>query len=192
MASLILHEIIGELYCDKNDISDRDNLLYGNIAPDTLPTDKEQNHYVSHTNYSTYFDAISGRVNLSAFCKEKAIITPYLAGYFLHLVTDYIFYERLIINNPNFARFIKEPYLQSASKMYKEYDRVAHFVCNKYPNIDISKLPDFATTILEEPLTLFTKSQLSAFIETCSNLDLKKIYSDILKDNFNTLNSINF
>ncbi len=122
MASLILHESIGELYCEKNNISDRENLLYGNIAPDILSSNKEQNHYVSHSEYTTPFDAIKGRVNLTEFCKDKAIITPYLKGYFLHLVTDYIFYERLIINNPNFAQFVKQPYNQSASKMYKEYD----------------------------------------------------------------------
>ena len=192
MASLILHQIIGELYCEKNNIIDRENFLYGNIAPDILPNDKDENHYVKHIDYTTYLDAIKERVSLPAFCKDKALITPYIEGYFLHLVTDYIFYERLIINNPCFSQFINDKYSNSGTKMYKEYDRVAHFVCNKYPDIDTSKLPSFATTILEEPLTLFTKRQLSDFIEICSSLDLNKIYSDILNNNYDKLNQINF
>ena len=94
MASLILHEIIGEIYCEKNNIIDRTNFLSGNIAPDTLPTDKDENHYTTTHNYSIYLDAIKGRVNLTRFCKEDNIDTTYRKGYFLHLVTDYIFYDR--------------------------------------------------------------------------------------------------
>ena len=136
MASLILHEIIGELYCEKNGISDRENFLSGNIAPDILPTDKNANHYTSDHNYSIYLDAIKGRVNLTRFCKEDNIDTIYRKGYFLHLVTDYIFYERLIISNIRFADFIVSPYFLSAQKMYKDYERVAYYVCSNYPEVE--------------------------------------------------------
>ena len=192
MASLILHQIIGEKYCEKKSISEKSELLSGNIAPDTLPTDKNANHYTSTHGYETYLDAIKDRVNLSAFCQMDNINTSYRMGYFLHLITDYIFYERLIINNPNFAKFIKEPYFSSLNKMYKEYDRIAYYVCNEHPNIDINQLPAFATTILEEPLTLFTNEQISEFIEVCSNINIENIYSDISNGNYNQLNSINF
>ena len=192
MASLILHEIIGELYCEKNNIPDKEDFLSGNIAPDILPTDKEANHYTSKKSFTTYLDAIKGRVNLSNFCRVDNINTSYKKGYFLHLVTDYIFYERLIINNEKFADFINSPYPHSSQKMYKDYERVAYFVCNNYPNIDISKLPSFATPILEEPMTLFTNEEISNLIEICSNIDIDKLYKEISNNNYQTLDKINF
>ncbi len=192
MASLILHEIIGELYCEKNGISDRENFLSGNIAPDILPTDKNANHYTSDHNYSIYLDAIKGRVNLTRFCKEDNIDTIYRKGYFLHLVTDYIFYERLIISNIRFADFIVSPYFPSAQKMYKDYERVAYYVCSNYPNIDISKLPSFATPILEEPMLLFTNDEISKFIEICSSINIEELFKQISDNNYQTLNKIDF
>lgn len=192
MASLILHQIIGELYCKKNNIKDTKQLLSGNIAPDTLAGNKDLNHYTGDRYYTLYIDAIRGRVNLSNFCKNRTINTDYDKGYFLHLVTDYIFYERLIISNISFADFIVSNHIESGQKMYKEYGRIAHFICKKYPKIDISQLPKFATTLLNEPLSLFTKDQISKFLEICSSLNLEDIYSDILKNNYKCLNKIDF
>lgn len=191
MASLILHQIIGEKYCNQNNITNPQEFLKGNISPDILPN-KEACHYKEYRPYTTYLSAVKDRVNLSAFCQDKDINTDYDLGYFLHLVTDYVFYNRLITNNDRFNDFCSREYSISSTEMYKEYDRIAFLLLSLFPQTDISKLPNNTITTLNEDLTIFNKEELIRFIEICSNFNLNKIYNEILNNDYSSLNSINF
>ena len=113
MASLILHQIIGENFCKSNNINSQQELLKGNIAPDISPN-KEASHFTTPRPFIKYIDAIEKRVDLSSYCKNNKICTDYDLGYFLHLVTDYIFYNRLIINNTKFEDFCHADYPASS------------------------------------------------------------------------------
>ena len=191
MASLVIHQIIGEKYCELNNIAHKQEFLKGNISPDILPN-KEESHYKTPRPQKIYLDIIKDRVNLSAFCKDKKLIDDYTCGYFLHLVTDYIFYNILIIGSNKFQDFCSAPPEISSAKMYKEYDRIAYHLLSTFPNTDISRLPKNTTTTTNEDLTIFNKTELLKFIEICSKLDLKQIYKDISNNDYTTLNSIVF
>lgn len=192
MASLVLHQIIGEMYCKLNSIDNKDQFLSGNIAPDILH-DKDKRHYKDQIeNIYSYLDAAKDRVNLTTFCNANDINNDYNLGYFLHLVTDFIFYNILIMDNPKFKDFCNAPYKESSAKMYKEYDRISYYLLSQYPHTDISKLPHKATQTLNEKLQILNEIELIKFINTCSNINLESLYNQIINNDYSILQKIKF
>ena len=87
MAGYVIHLAVAEEY-KKNypeDIDNYDEYIKGVIFPDSV-TDKSLTHY----------GVKSSKVNLKAFLDANNIEDSYNKGYFLHLVTDYLFYNKFL------------------------------------------------------------------------------------------------
>ena len=85
MAGYVIHLAVAKEYLRNFRIKDEKEFLRGISAPDLLSHgDKTTTHYSEHGG--------SG-VNLKEFLKHNSISTEYMQGYFLHLVTDYLFYD---------------------------------------------------------------------------------------------------
>lgn len=87
MAGYVIHLAVAEEY-KKNypeDIDNYDEYIKGVIFPDSV-TDKSLTHY----------GVKSSKVNLKAFLDVNNIEDSYNKGYFLHLVTDYLFYNKFL------------------------------------------------------------------------------------------------
>ena len=84
MAGYVIHLAVGEEYLRKhpNEIKSYDEFIQGIIAPDDVK-DKSLTHYGPK----------SSKVNLKNFFEEKDIDSDFNKGYFIHLLTDYIFYN---------------------------------------------------------------------------------------------------
>ena len=64
MASLLIHQVIGEEYCKTHQISDVARFLAGNLAPD-LVKDKSVTHYSrKRIGNRTYTESIINKINL--------------------------------------------------------------------------------------------------------------------------------
>lgn len=87
MAGYIIHLAVGEEYLKNypNEIKDYNLFRQGIIAPDGVK-DKTITHY----------GPSSSKVNLKNYLEHNNIITDYDKGYFLHLVTDYLFYNKFL------------------------------------------------------------------------------------------------
>lgn len=87
MAGYVIHLAVAEAYIKKHpeDINDYNKFIEGVIFPDSV-SDKSLTHYGEK----------SSKVNLKWFLEEKEINDDYNKGYFLHLVTDFIFYNKLL------------------------------------------------------------------------------------------------
>lgn len=87
MAGYVIHLAVAEAYIKKHpeEIKDYNKFIEGVIFPDSV-SDKSLTHYGEK----------SSKVNLKWFLEEKEINDDYNKGYFLHLVTDYIFYNKLL------------------------------------------------------------------------------------------------
>lgn len=87
MAGYVIHLAVAEAYIKKHqeDISDYNKFIEGIIFPDSV-SDKSITHYGEK----------SSKVNLKWFLEENEIDNDYNKGYFLHLATDYIFYNKLL------------------------------------------------------------------------------------------------
>lgn len=87
MAGYIIHLAVGEEYLKNhpNEIKDKNSFFSGIISPDGVK-DKTITHY----------GPSSSKVNLKNYLEHNNIKTDYDKGYFLHLITDYLFYNKFI------------------------------------------------------------------------------------------------
>lgn len=155
MAGYIVHLAIAKEYCrkHKNQIKNEQDFLDGSIAPDGVP-DKKITHY----------GPSSSKVNLKAFLDDKKLDTDFNKGYFLHLVTDYLFYNR---------------YLTAFSKdIYNDYDVSNDDIVNKYHII----IPEKAKRRITENKHEYKLVDLEFFykvIDEISEYDLETIAKEV-------------
>ncbi len=148
MAGYVIHLAIAKMYAEKNNIKNTDEFFKGAIMPDLL--DKTTSHYGEFTSTP----------DLSLFLKENSLDSDYNKGYFLHLVTDYLFYNK---------------YLDSFSEeIYHDYNKLNDFLIQKF-NIDIpSEIKQVVGTEEGEP-QIIDKEGICNFIEAVASLDITKI-----------------
>lgn len=87
MPGYVIHLAIGEEYLKMypDEIKNYKDFIDGIIYPDTVE-DKSKTHYGPKTS----------RVNLRNFFFDRDINTDFNKGMFLHLVTDYLFYNKFL------------------------------------------------------------------------------------------------
>lgn len=157
MAGFIVHLAVASEYIRKNGgISNYDDFMLGIISPD-LATDKSKSHYGIKTS----------KTNLKAYLDENVADTDYDKGYFLHLLTDYLFYNKYLDNWSN--------------DIYNDYDITNKILTQKYnviiPEIIKDKIffKDGITKVMS--LNLATK-----VIDEISELEIYSVIDDINKN----------
>ncbi len=87
MAGYVIHLAVAQEYLknNKNVEEDYNEFINGVIYPDSVK-DKSQTHYGEK----------SCKTNLYKFLVDKKIDNSFNRGYFLHLLTDYLFYNKYI------------------------------------------------------------------------------------------------
>ena len=177
MPGLTFHYIIALKSIEKNNVTNIQEYIDGSFYPDFYQ--KPQSHYTDNSKVKKPLDKLLFKVDLEAFVKEHTINTDHDKGYFLHLLTDYLFYHDLCIekyaHNPDFIRCLHNlgvEYTKINKALYELY---------KYDNTYInSEYLQFFTRPDEDP-EFFTHEELKNFIEHCAALDLNKEYNNIKK-----------
>ena len=110
MAGYVIHLAVAESYIKKHegDIKDYNKFIEGVIFPDSV-SDKSITHYGEK----------SSKTDLKAFLEDNKIDNDYNKGYFLHLVTDYIFYNKLL---KYFSKDIYNDYDILNEKLQKKFN----------------------------------------------------------------------
>ncbi len=87
MPGYVIHIAVAKRYKEKhsNNIKDYNKFIEGVIYPDGVD-DKSITHYGEK----------SSTVNLKSFLEENKIDDDFNKGYFLHLITDYLFYNKFL------------------------------------------------------------------------------------------------
>ena len=192
MASLMLHMAIGGKYCEINKIESPIEFVSGNLAPDIL-SNKDDSHYLSGYYPSAYREAIMNRVNLFEFCKCNQLITDYNRGYFLHLVTDYVFYTQYLKNLETYKSLSDIPDDEMKILMYLEYDKIAYYLVNNYSEyVNPEMLPPLAGRVDENPMEIFSPDGIDKFINFCINIDLDDLYNRIKKKDYSLICNVKF
>ena len=138
MASFHTHWAVGKRYVEKhNKICNVEEFYRGIIAPD-LVTDKKISHYSSEKrNKENIFEYLANKVLLNKFLENEKIDTDYQKGVFVHLITDYLF----------FNDFFDVEYLKNISyeefciDLYDSYDKTNQYLIEQY-QIDDSKFKE--------------------------------------------------
>lgn len=154
MAGYVIHLAVGEEYIRKhpNEINNYEDFIEGVIYPDSV-TDKSLTHYGPK----------SSQVNLKNFFADKDINTDFNKGYCIHLITDYLFYNKFLT-------------VFSSNYIYNDYDILNKELESKFKVKIPQKVEDKVFYTEGETRILNLKDTIKFIEETSSNNinDIKK------------------
>ena len=168
MPCFTIHLAIGKEYMKKHKIKDENEFQKGNIAPDfnddfkTINKNKRNSHFTALKN---------GRqiIEIQEFKNsEKVDINKdFWKGYFLHILTDYYFYQKDFKDENQKA--IKEK-----GSLYYDYDCLNKKLIEMYNIEPIENTKDY-TDYGEGEAEYLNIDKIVNFIEKMSNLDIDYI-----------------
>ena len=158
MPGYVIHLAIAEMYLKKHNDKKEDynEFIEGVIYPDSTKI-KSETHYGDKSSES----------NLYEFLKEHELKNSFEKGYFLHLLTDYLFYNR---------------YIDTISeKIYNDYDVLNDLLIEKYKVVLTEKVKNQVFSKNGE-LYILSMEILDRLIDDISNMDLDKVSEEVKKD----------
>lgn len=192
MAGFHIHLAIAKKYAEKNNVRETDELYRGAVAPD-LVDNKSISHYSGKQDNTKLIEYLANKIGLYDYLKNHTLDNDYEIGVFLHLVTDYLFFNHFIdksyLGKVMYADFCKD--------LYTSYDITNDYLLKKY-EIDFGELRETLESNISKSRkdkktenstgnTIFSNEQLDSFIEYVSNIDLKQYEEKIRKAKGNIL-----
>lgn len=193
MASFNIHLAIGKRYIEKSQsIKDKDDFYKGIIDPD-LVVDKKISHYTGIQNKSNLYEYLENKVQLNEYLKDNDINSDYQKGIFLHLITDYLFFNNFFDND--YLETIS--YEEFCKDLYYSYEITNQYLEEKYKinyenfeteiNNNIKKDKKEKNAGGEKRKDILPVYKLDKFIEYVSNISLEEYKNRILQNNINVL-----
>lgn len=175
MPGYVIHLAVAKEYIRNFRVKNEEEFLKGTIAPDLLSINGKS---------KTHYSKVGGSgVNLKQFLKENKINTSYMEGYFLHLIVDYLFYNKYFTNFD--------------TRLYNDYDIINKKLIEKYkitiPDeikadvkfqegtieiLDIDKLEKMISEISKKKISEYKKEAKQNGIVTTNREDNKLITSN--------------
>ena len=157
MAGYVIHLAVAEEYLRNNkNNEDYNQFIEGVIFPDSV-TDKSETHYGEK----------SSKSNLYNFLKDKKLDNSFNRGYFLHLLTDYLFYNH---------------YIEKWSKdMYNDYDILNKELINKYKVKLQTKIKN-QVFFKEGKTVILTKEIAEKLIEDIAKMNIDDIAKEVMEN----------
>ena len=147
MPGYVIHLAVGKIYEKNNKINNISSFRKGLIAPD-MSDDSPKAHYGTS----------SSQPDLKRFLSENNDFDEYKEGYFLHLVTDYLFYNC----------FLKT----WSPSIYEDYDKLNEVLIQQY-GIEIpEEITHIVKTRSGEP-EILDEDAIVAFINAVGKIDIR-------------------
>ena len=158
MPGYVIHIAIAQQYLKKHKLNYSKEFIRGSIMPD-LTNDKSKSHYGKSPAYT----------NLKSFLLENDLNSDIEKGKFLHLITDYLFYNH---------------YLEVFSKpeIYDDYDISNKILIEKY---DVQLIDEVKDTVKFKSgnLKILSYPLLFKMIDEVSKLDLEEVKNEVMNNN---------
>ncbi|MDE6142360.1 MAG: hypothetical protein K2G03_07120, partial [Bacilli bacterium] len=183
MACATIHLAIAKKFLEKNTDINRDDFIAGTLYPDA-DLDNDSTHYTDKNRGSDNVSHVRGKVNLYAFLLEHESLNAFELGWFLHLVTDYLFFEECFTESyllsVTYEEFCKELYhAYYCVNLYLEekykLDRERYY--KAYPNAYYPGIP------YED--CLLSKETVDNFIDLVDKIDIDKYIEKIKEKKIN-------
>jgi len=176
MPCVQVHLAVGKKYCEIHNLEFTLTFYKGIVEPDLLDGNS---HYGESCDKSNILEYLKNKINLMSYLNENNILDDYHKGYFLHLVTDYLF----------FNYYFSKDYLQEAGydkfckDLYFSYNVTNDYLIKKY-NIEF---PLYKKEIMQDIIKSRSEKQmdnkeyqnilpfdkLDKFIEDVGNINLE-------------------
>ncbi len=176
MPSYGIHRAVGVVSAKANHIKDFAAFMAGVVEPDVISDIGGQNKVATHFGYEP-----KDKLEVKKDFKSKTNLYNYLIashpkteqdlGYFLHLITDHLWFYRFLYRTEMEKIYTKDV-------LYHDYACIASEVENIYKVSD-GNPPLFWDYIDEEPI-LFSRLGMHKFISYCGKLNLKQVIKQIL------------
>ena len=157
MPGFVVHIAVAQEYLKKHNKNFSEDFILGSIEPD-FTTDKSKTHYGKSPAYT----------NLKNYLDNNTIRTDFEKGYFLHLVTDYLFYNYYVEN-------FEKP------QIYYDYDFTNRAITEKYNLFLPDKIKDKIHFEQGTPKIL-TLPLAYKIIDEISALNLEDIEKEVLNN----------
>ena len=151
MPGYVIHLAVGKVYSQNNEINDLERFKEGIIAPD-IEEDKSKSHYGPY----------SSSPGLNEFLEKQGITDSYNEGYFLHLLTDYLFYNKYL-----------EKWEQS---IYDDYDIINENIIKRY-EIEIPSQVQEKVKFKQANLSILNEDDIYKFIDFVGKINVRQIVS---------------
>ena len=158
MPGYVIHLAVAEQYLrkHKNNKENYEDFIEGVIFPDSVK-DKSLTHYGNGSSNS----------NLYKFLEENKLDNSFKKGYFIHLLTDYLFYNK---------------YIEVFSKdIYNDYDILNQKLIDKYNVILPEKIKQYVF-FKDGELKILSYDLIEKLVEEISNMDIDKIENEVKTD----------
>ncbi len=156
MPGYVIHLAVGKVYLKDNKVGNIREFERGIMAPDMVQ-DKSKSHYGPD----------SGRPNLNRYIELNGEFDDFKEGYFLHLLTDHLFYNK----------FLQSWY----PEIYDDYNKLNSAIIKKYEIAVPEEVRNVAQ--YEEGIPQILKEdELYRFIEAVGKINVRKM---LLSKNMN-------
>lgn len=150
MPGYIIHLAISKKQIELSNIQNKEEFIRGTIAPDLLKKAGIDSHY-----------GYSSNPNLKKFLENNSLKFDYNKGYFLHLATDYLFYNKFLE--------------KWSPQIYEDYNVLNKILVDKY-KIQIPKEVEKDIKFEEKSLTILNLDDIISFIENVGKIPINQMY----------------
>ena len=157
MPGYVIHLAVTQEYLRKNNKKKTDDFMLGSVEPD-FTTDKSKTHYGKSPAYT----------NLKKYLESNKIDNDFNQGYFLHLVTDYLFYNYYLDE-------IRKP------QIYEDYDMTNKFLIEKY-KIDLPRKVEDRVFFKDGIPQILTVELVCKVIDEISEYKLEEIEKEVIEN----------
>lgn len=179
MASSPIHLAIAKMYLERNkEILNKNQVLSGTLYPDTIK-DKNMSHYADlDKRGKDNRSHLQGKVNLFSFLKEHESLNDFEMGWFIHLVTDYLFFDECFSDEYLFSH----SYEEFRKDLYFSYDCLTNYLMERY-NITIEDYTVYTSEYYPGKTyqkCLLSKEMIDSFILRVGSIDFRE-YEDKIR-----------
>lgn len=178
MACSALHLLVAKEYCKKHNIVDDSIYLAGAIYPD-IQEDKVASHFGVKIKPKSIRDALDSKIDIKAVLENLDLNDEFHRAIFLHLLTDYIYYNYLYNEELE-----KVSIMQVLADINNDSGVMTAEILKEH-NVEV---PYEYSYLLEEKensgeYKLFNGDRLGVFVDLISSSDLGSIKKELLQDN---------
>lgn len=171
MACATIHLSIAKKYLEKHKDLNYKQVIAGSLYPDSVE-DNDKSHYSDINCSSDNLSHVRGKVNLYNFLKEHKNLNDFELGWFLHLITDYLFFDECFTEE----YLLSNSYKDFCKDLYFAYDHLNLYLSWKY-NItekDYKEYPGEYYSGKPYEDCILSKEMIDDFINRVSLIDLDK------------------
>lgn len=178
MACATIHLAIAKKYFETHTTLNYKDVIAGTLYPDAADNNDES-HYTNLNRGNDNVSHVRGKVNLYSFLKDHEHLNDFELGCFLHLITDYLFFEECF----NTEYLLENSYEQFCKDLYFAYSHLNLYLSEKY-NItedDYMNYPSEYYSGVPYEECILPRDLIDAFIDRVSSIDLEKYIGKIQK-----------